>query len=617
MSSSISTTNNKEQLRLLVDQRIIYTRDSLGSVMIRGEVIVNFPKDTMIVGTMQLVFEGIQRYYTWPGIIETKPIGEEIETKLQAIELSLLPPNSSGIMPAGIQRFPFEFPIPANISTSLYIKDRIEIFYQIRATIIKSSQAVYNSQRSSWISRVRPTVSDKKIIACTSIRIIRSLETVMLHNIEGTSQWFSGNSTGTTSASTNDEATNTIPTEPLSQSSPTMTADAFDPWDMYLLSENRGTLDEQHDLLAYSLAGRSADNYDSSVDEMNKVHGIRYKIGVDRTAIVLGTSVGIEFLVEPTAYDARIQSIKLDILEDREYRMKVPMHNSSEDVRYFNEGVNMVLKWAFGYPVEATKNLSENGKKNLKKKGKLTDSSSRYVHPCSINREHISRFDARNPTVQTQKATISFDTNRASTSETKKALEADEQGDQSDLAQGSLYSPINLKSLDLNVKVGEYFGGRFVMPVPDCSSILNPSMIHDSIKINHWLRLVVTIACHGKVFDITLESPMHMLDCRLVTFGDDTILPPPPSYDLTTSNQLDLAWSGTFWEQRERITSEIGFGVYYPCPCELRKNKSLRPPTHSKNNPLNFLKKATPPTQPSYPASLMPEWGPPPSYKEN
>jgi hypothetical protein len=67
MSSSISINSNKEQLRLLVDQRIIYTRDSLGSVMIRGEVIVNFPKDTMIVGTIQLVFEGIQRYYTWPG----------------------------------------------------------------------------------------------------------------------------------------------------------------------------------------------------------------------------------------------------------------------------------------------------------------------------------------------------------------------------------------------------------------------------------------------------------------------------------------------------------------------------------------------------------------------
>jgi hypothetical protein len=522
-------------------------------------------------------------------------------------------------MPAGIQRFPFEFPIPANISTSLYIKDRIEIFYQIRATLTKSSQSATNSQRSSWIARVLPTVSDKKIIACTSIRIIRSLETVMLHNIEGTSQWFSENSTGTThsNASINNETASLSPAEPSSQSASVVTeTDVSDSWDRYILRENQGTLDEQHDLLAYSLAGRSADNYNSSVEEFNRVHNIRYKIGIDRTAIVLGTSVGIELMVEPTAYDARIQSIKVDILEDREYQMKIPMHNSSEDVRYFNEGVNMVLKWAFGYPSESAKQLSESEKKILKKKGKLTDSSSRYVHPCSTNRESKNRFDVQKPTVQTQKASISFDTNKASRSELEKTLEADEQGDQSGLAQGSLYSPINLKSLDHNVKVGEYFGGRFVMPVPGCYSILNPSMTHDSININHWLRLVVTIACHGEVFDIKLESPMHMLDCRLVTFGDDTILPPPPSYDLTTCNQLDLAWSGTFWEQRERITSEIGFGVYYPCPCELRKNKNSRTPSRSRDNPLKFLKKATLPTQPSYPASLMPEWGPPPSYRE-
>jgi hypothetical protein len=67
MNSSTSTSNNKEPLRLLLDQRRIYMHESLGSVMMRGEVIVNFPKDTMILGPIQLVFEGIQRFYAWSG----------------------------------------------------------------------------------------------------------------------------------------------------------------------------------------------------------------------------------------------------------------------------------------------------------------------------------------------------------------------------------------------------------------------------------------------------------------------------------------------------------------------------------------------------------------------
>jgi hypothetical protein len=113
------------------------------------------------------------------GILETKPIGEEIETKLQAIELSLLPPNSNGIMPAGIQRFPFEFPIPANFPTSMAIKDRMEIFYQIRATLKKPAQ-ITPDQRSSWLDRVRHTKTNKQLIASTSIRITRTLDSVSI-----------------------------------------------------------------------------------------------------------------------------------------------------------------------------------------------------------------------------------------------------------------------------------------------------------------------------------------------------------------------------------------------------------------------------------------------------
>jgi hypothetical protein len=35
--------------------------------MIRGEVIVNFTKDTYVQGPIELLFEGIQRFYPWPG----------------------------------------------------------------------------------------------------------------------------------------------------------------------------------------------------------------------------------------------------------------------------------------------------------------------------------------------------------------------------------------------------------------------------------------------------------------------------------------------------------------------------------------------------------------------
>ncbi|KAG1124567.1 hypothetical protein G6F42_009508 [Rhizopus arrhizus] len=110
----------KEVVKVVLDEPRLYVEESLGSVMVRGEVIVNFPKDTQIQGPIELLFEGIQRFHPWPLIMRGTPTGSSIETKLQVIELSLLPPNSKGIMPAGIQRFPFEFPIPASLPTSCY-----------------------------------------------------------------------------------------------------------------------------------------------------------------------------------------------------------------------------------------------------------------------------------------------------------------------------------------------------------------------------------------------------------------------------------------------------------------------------------------------------------------
>lgn len=59
--------NHKQVLRVVLDQPQLFIEETLNSAMIRGEVIVNFNKDTQIQGPIELVFEGIQRYQTWPG----------------------------------------------------------------------------------------------------------------------------------------------------------------------------------------------------------------------------------------------------------------------------------------------------------------------------------------------------------------------------------------------------------------------------------------------------------------------------------------------------------------------------------------------------------------------
>lgn len=60
-------TSKREILQVVLDEPRIYLEKSLGSVMLRGEVIVNFPKDTFVQGPIKLIFEGIQRVYPWRG----------------------------------------------------------------------------------------------------------------------------------------------------------------------------------------------------------------------------------------------------------------------------------------------------------------------------------------------------------------------------------------------------------------------------------------------------------------------------------------------------------------------------------------------------------------------
>lgn len=67
LTSIKSNQPKREVLRVVLDEPRLYVEESLGSVMVRGEVIVNFSKDTQIQGPIELLFEGIQRFQTWPG----------------------------------------------------------------------------------------------------------------------------------------------------------------------------------------------------------------------------------------------------------------------------------------------------------------------------------------------------------------------------------------------------------------------------------------------------------------------------------------------------------------------------------------------------------------------
>ncbi|OBZ81011.1 hypothetical protein A0J61_10940 [Choanephora cucurbitarum] len=186
---------------------------------------------------------------------------------------------------------------------------------------------------------------------------------------------------------------------------------------------------------------------------------------------------------------------------------------------------------------------------------------------------------------------------------------------------------VNLKELNQPVKLGEYFGGRFVLPVPDCSNILHPSMTHASIKITHWMHLVVTIECNGVEFDLNLETPARMLDCRLVAVDDEgqTVLPPPPSYVPGDSQSYhENNWSvSTFWEQREPITASSEWGSCIPCPCEYRRNRQTTPQKEKRAGVSpdaavdREVRKSSDSNNSSCPPSLLPEWGPPPCYSEN
>lgn len=531
-------------------------------------------------------------------------------------------------MPSGVQRFPFEFPIPSTLPTSVYIPDRLEIFYRLTATLRRSSnnQEIDSRNIKNWVDWGRLNISKKKYIATTPIRIIRAMESIVSHGLP-TENSHSSTSLLTPTV-TQTESEDRVSNEEVS--SGVMNSLNQLPWDRRGLSDYQVTLDEQHDQLAFSLSGRTMSNLNKPVNMLEETLGVRYKIGVDRTAIAIGTSIGIELMIEPTFSNVIIKSVVLKVSENRKYKIEIPVqheNNSSltePEIIKYNEGARMVMKWAIGYQIE-----NEDGELMPDKKSMVrpvVKTGEKYVRQRSSTSQFLAYFDPPQlghsnnkyflDNGSDKKPKIYMD-NEVSTQEID--IAGSSSSCQSTSDKKDIHDVINLKELNQPVKLGEYFGGRFVMPIPGCDSLLNPSMEYESINISHWMQLIVTIECNGKEFDITLDSPTRMLDCRVVSAGDErqTILPPPPLYE-TGNGFITHDWStGTFWEQREPITSVSGWGSIIECPCEAKKlQEDARRKSFSasgKHENKYKGKKILPRTNTS--PSMLPEWGPPPAYE--
>ncbi|KAI9318097.1 hypothetical protein BX666DRAFT_1934741 [Dichotomocladium elegans] len=591
----------KDVFRLVLDEPVAHLGNLDGTVVIRGEVIVNFSKDTAIQGAIKLIFEGIQRYYPWREIMEKSTSGKPIETKIHVIELSLLPPNSRGIMPAGIQRFPFEFPLSGALPITLSIPDRLDIFYRLTATLQRPTE---DDAQPGWLDWTR-FGKRQHLFATADLRLVRAIEPIP----SLTPPHQTGANTRPSTTHDALSLSSHQPANPRIQAPDQVSATDHrrTSLDRYYAIEQHDdrihsalnnqvhlglALDEQHDRLAYSMAGRTVDNWCKPVSELE--YGVRYRLGIDRTAIAIGTSVGVDVLLEPLTENIKIRSIVTRISETRDFTMEIPSgvlgKNSRPEVRKYTETSAMVLKWAYGYPTEhdeissSSSDLSIDHKSNLRKKSaKHTSLNHRYRH----RRRHWSEDlynENNNGTSSSGSRHSNFGLKGSqSRADVLSACEdipvRENYGD--DVAQSKEADAtdkgelLNLKLLNETVQVGEYFEGRFVMPVPTCDHSLRPTVSSGSISIIHWLHLIVVIEANGKAFKVTLGTPVRLLDCRLVAADDErqTILPPPPSYDTSEANITSSTASNTteFWAQRWPITQDAVWGTYNRCPCQIKQ----------------------------------------------
>ncbi|KAI9299877.1 hypothetical protein BJ944DRAFT_244741 [Cunninghamella echinulata] len=604
-----STSNfkkNKKPFRLVLDEPVLFIEDK--PAMVRGEVIANMSHETHIQGPIEIVFEAIQIFYPWEEIMGDRSLVNPIQTKLQVIELSLLPPNSQGIIPAGIHRFPFEFPIPPTLPPTISIQNRLSIFYKLTANLKKTQQQPQHSH-FNLLDWAKQSVSKKKMTDVSYLRLVRAIEGTPAAPafILPTS---SSPSSSALSLSSLTESSESLSSPSLPETPPIENNNSYqDLWSQY---NNRLSIDEQHVQLVHSFGGRTADNLSKPLHELTKEKGVRYKLSVDRTAIALGTSVGLEVVLQPTQKKVKIKSIYMTIEESRKYQMKIPRQRNKGhpfETRRHTEAKKMLLKWAYAYPIPVddcgycyTKGLKIVGE-TKKNKTVLGDAYSHGIQHCHTLRQleqppHIQqklRLPSSSPSSSYTSTTSSNNNNNSNRRSTVlgkhdisttiisnlTALQTPPSPTATAVMDDKVSNPasdeklLNLKVLDHTVELGDYFDGRFVLPVPPCGGLLNPSMDHDGLKIQHWLKMIVVLEQENddgtrSLFEIALESPMHMLDCRLVSDDErQTILPPPPSY-----NEEDrLTQYDTFWAQRENITTMAQWGTCRrPCPCQIKQS---------------------------------------------
>lgn len=568
-----------------------------------------------------------------------------IKTNLHRIELSLLPPNGQGMMPPGVQRFPFEFPIPGYLPTTLSIPGRLDIGYTVTATLRRSPLGGSDNHTSSWLDWT--SFSNKSTLtASVCLQVVRAIESIpsllgvgfLQQQQQQQELPVHFNQHASSASSSNNSSQNRMVLDRYFDLTRRGSVDNL------LMNGDYNTsrpvslsLDEQHDQLAYSMAGRSINNWNKPVKENEA--GVRYELGIDRTAIAIGTSLGVHVHLEPQQQDIKIRSITARITETRDYTISVPSNNNSKGstkdcVCKDTETLTMILKWAYGYPCDdSPRNSSGSDCDNGASKGKMaiqaakqaiTALSGKYRHPCIVNNQE----ERDNTPNETQQVPLSDQEGYHSDMLEKYPLSSSSPPDQTDhITQGKL---LNLKFLNEKVHVGEYFDGWFVMPVPSCEHMLRPTMAHNSVTISHWLYLDVVLDCSNdkKTRKLTLGTPMRLLDCRLTLGASDDhtgdkqmILPPPPSYDeavcgsrnKSNENNNDknttVVNSDHFWIQRWPITQDSVWGTTCStqCPCKARKNNSST--TKQQNN------------QPSHQISIQqpssrwqPEWGAPPTY---
>ncbi|KAI9257347.1 hypothetical protein BDA99DRAFT_516206 [Phascolomyces articulosus] len=607
-------------LSVVLDEPILFLGKSTGTKIIRGEVIVNFSKDTSIQGPITLVFQGIQTYYPWRDIMNGRALGKPIETKLHVTELSLLPPNSKGIMPAGIQRFPFEFPVPGSLPSTLSIPDRLDIVYNLTATLRRSNED--SSLTPSFLDRFN---KKPKTVATARVRLVRAIELTppSLPPALLADEAFNNNeavvdeprhpsddplllmqedgqrtpSSTTTSNSADEDITMSTATNNNNSTTVTNNDETHPQHRRTSLDRFYGIgldLDEQHDHLANSFAGRTVEDW---YHQPKSENGLRYRISIDRTAIAIGTRVGVTVLLEPTVENITIRSIVTRIQERREYCMKTPGDHASAiggkpETRSTTETLNVLLKWAYGKPTQHDENSScagsnsldmndPNSKQNQKKRkqqqqqqkqGPVLDRRYRHhrrnwsnLEDNNTARRNVQLFRQK---VEQERGDVPLiDYCHESSNYSGSSTTGENIGDEdANALTGEL---LNLKSLDQPLQVGEYFEGRFIMPIPTCNHLLRPTMSYESITIRHWLHLIVAYECDGNMYEVTLTTPVRILDCRLVSEDErQTILPPPPSYETIEAGKDPLSTNNTeFWLQRSSITKEAFWGRCKTCPC--------------------------------------------------